>query len=160
MADDTRQRLADLMERRRLDLDLRWEDVSRNGGVSLNTLFRARNGSADILPLTGRKIDKGLRWQPGSIDAILDGGDPTPLPENGGRHRRGPATIAALDDPRIRPYAQQILDEGFRARNEDEARVWDSDQATEDERLALIAGIRWALDGAAPNGATGTRRHA
>jgi hypothetical protein len=75
-----RQRLADLMEDRLRQLGLRWQDVADAGGLSVKSLWSARQpGSrAAIAPLTRRKIEIGLRWEHGSVSRILGGGDPIP----------------------------------------------------------------------------------
>lgn len=80
-APEARQRLADLMEDRRAELELRWQDVADAAKLSLKTLYSARqpDGGA-ISPLTQRRIEIGLRWEHGSVRRILEGGDPVPLP--------------------------------------------------------------------------------
>lgn len=76
---DARRRLADHMERRRLELGLRWQDVAEQGGVSLRAINSARHGTALIRPLTQAGIAKGLRWTQDSIQRILGGHEPVPL---------------------------------------------------------------------------------
>lgn len=73
---EVRRRLGALMEERRLELGLRWQDVAEHGGVSLKALHSARTGNASIRPLTQQAIENGLRWQHGSIQRVIDGGDP------------------------------------------------------------------------------------
>jgi hypothetical protein len=73
---ETRERLAALMDERRRDLRLRWQDVAETAGVSLKTLHSARMGSGDISGLTKAAIENGLRWEHGSVDLILQGGEP------------------------------------------------------------------------------------
>ena len=81
---DARRRLADLMDERRAELRLRWRDVADLGGVSYEVIRAVRNGTGEIRRLTQRGIEDGLRWAPGSVQAILDGGEPRPLDENAG----------------------------------------------------------------------------
>src|ERR1035441_6988018 len=76
---EARQRLADLMDARRQELDKLWQDVARDGGISLKALHTARTGGSSIRPSTRRSIEKGLRWERMSVDRIMDGGDPVPL---------------------------------------------------------------------------------
>jgi hypothetical protein len=76
---DARHRLADLMEHRRRELRLRWEDVARDGGVSQRALQSARLGTAEIRPLTQRGIEDGLRWPSGYVQDVLDGKEPGPV---------------------------------------------------------------------------------
>ena len=75
---EARQRLAALMEERRLDLELTWREVALRAGLSYESLRALRAGDeGDPQPLTMRKADKGLEWMPGSTRRILyDGGDP------------------------------------------------------------------------------------
>jgi hypothetical protein len=75
---DARKRLAALMEEPRLGLRKTWQQVATDSGISLKALHSARSGPSDIRALTRRGIDKGLQWEPGSVDLILDGGDPVP----------------------------------------------------------------------------------
>ena len=92
-----RQRLAELMDARRLELGLRWQDVAAAGDVSIKTLYSVRTGHSAVPRLTARKVDKGLHWEPGSVERVLAGGDPQPL--------AGPALVPArplpADDPEI-----------------------------------------------------------
>ena len=80
---EARQRLAALMDERRGELRLRWRDVADLGGVSYEVVRAVRNGTGDIRLLTQRGIEDGLKWQQGSVRAILEGGDPVPLGEPG-----------------------------------------------------------------------------
>src|SRR5579884_2256803 len=51
---DSRQRLALMMDQRRQELCLRWQDVAVQGGISLKALLNVRTGDADIRVLTRR----------------------------------------------------------------------------------------------------------
>ena len=100
---DARHRLAELMEDRRLELGLRWQDVvdaatAAGFKVSLKALHSVRTGTAGLRPLTQRAIEAGLRWEHGSIQRIEDGGDPValsgpPVPVT------GPLPVIALAPP-------------------------------------------------------------
>jgi hypothetical protein len=74
-----RRRLAELMDERRGELRLRWRDVADAGGISYEVVRAVRNGGGEIRLLTQRGIEDGLRWEQGSVRAILAGGDPVPL---------------------------------------------------------------------------------
>lgn len=67
------------MNRRRLDLGMKWRDVAHDGGVSYEAVRSARTGEGVPADLTKRGIERALKWKPGSVDAILNGGEPTPL---------------------------------------------------------------------------------
>lgn len=71
-----RERLAQHMDERRVDLDLRWADVASAAGVTTETLRQARNGPGEIRPLTKRGIERALGWDRGSVSRVLAGGDP------------------------------------------------------------------------------------
>lgn len=77
-----RQRLAQLMEQRRKDLRLRWQDVAERSGLSLKTLHSVRSSDKRVAELTKTGIEDGLRWEHGSIDLVLAGGEPAPLPDS------------------------------------------------------------------------------
>jgi len=74
-----RRRLAELMEQRRLELGLTWQQVADAGDVSVRSIHAARTGTADIRPLTARGISTGLRWAPDSVKKILTKREPEPL---------------------------------------------------------------------------------
>jgi len=81
---EARARLAALMEERRLELGLRWQDVvdaaiAAGFKLSLKALHSARAGTAGVRPLTQRAIEAGLQWEHGSFQRSLDGGGPVPL---------------------------------------------------------------------------------
>src|SRR5579859_6950920 len=76
-----RERLAALMEERRMELGLTWEQVADAAGIRYETLRAVRNRDGSIRPLTRRAIATALRWSPGSVDLILAGADPEPAPE-------------------------------------------------------------------------------
>ncbi|MEU5853991.1 hypothetical protein ABZ799_01565 [Nocardiopsis dassonvillei] len=73
----TAQRLDALIDRRRLDLGLRWKDVADTVGVTQQTLLEARKGR-QISELTAAGIERFMNWKPGSVARILDGSDPIP----------------------------------------------------------------------------------
>lgn len=66
------------MDERRGHLRMTWDNVAEVAGVSVETVYRAASGRPMRTP-TKKGIEEALRWAPGSVDAILDGGEPTPL---------------------------------------------------------------------------------
>lgn len=114
------QRLGEYVLARRLELDLNQLDVHAAGGPSNSTLTNIENGRLeDLTRATARKLDKGLRWQPGSARSIWDGGEPIPL---GGRpaYREDDLEelrrhIGAADvDDALRKRLLDVIDEGVR----------------------------------------------
>jgi transcriptional regulator with XRE-family HTH domain len=76
------QRLARLVTHRRVRLGhaSQTEFASASGLKirTLNNIENARRPGYD--PSTIALLEQGLQWQPGSVEAILAGGDPTPAP--------------------------------------------------------------------------------
>ena len=164
-----RQRLADLMEQRRLELGLRWREVAEAGNISYEVIRAIRNGSGEIRPLSRHGIETGLRWEAGSVAAVLGGGDPVPLPEldlSGGDDAanapyvteiltvayaalRSLATtpLPPLSDPDVRASLHQIP--GALIFDEREAEIWDDARLSPKQRLDLLAVLRRLADRAA-----------
>lgn len=72
-------RLADYVINRRTELGYDSQDALAVGAdVSLKTINRLENGTA-VSSTTLGKIERGLRWAPGSVRAVLAGGAPTEL---------------------------------------------------------------------------------
>lgn len=74
MTDATR--LSEAMERRRLELRMKWTQVAERADLSQAGLGAIRRGERSPSPLTRARIEHALEWAPGSVDAILAGGDP------------------------------------------------------------------------------------
>lgn len=68
------------MDDRRGELGLTWDEVAKSSGVSTETLYRVGDGRP-MRTTTKKGIERALRWESGSIEAILDGDGPTPIPE-------------------------------------------------------------------------------
>lgn len=116
------------MDKRRVDLRLHWADVAERADVTTETLRQVRRGSQDIRALTRAAIEEGLQWERGSIDAILAGGDPTPLSE--------PEPVVETPTLAPDPYVQRLAVLGLD--NDDRAMI---------ERL--LADPEWAGAGRA-----------
>lgn len=86
------RRLAAAVLARRQELDLTQLDVWQSGGPSNTTLTKIENAEIDALTrTTARKLDAGLKWEPGSARDVYDKGL-RPLPISGGaRPDRGTA---------------------------------------------------------------------
>lgn len=109
---EARSRLAALMEERRTQLRMRWQDVAEAGRVSLKAIHAARTGTAAIRPLTQRGIEDGLRWAPGSVEDILAGGEPRDADDS---RRPGQELIERRASllPRYRSRAEFARDNGL-----------------------------------------------
>lgn len=124
--DSARRRLADAIDERRLDLDLRLTDVAERAGITRQTLRRVRFESGEITALTKAGLERSLQWRRGSIDAILRGGDPTPIesPESPGsfRERSDESDVELL--------------------NEQEEEIWAIKSIPPDRRWSMILHLR------------------
>jgi transcriptional regulator with XRE-family HTH domain len=68
--------LADYAIHRRGELKLRREDVAGRMGMSPKTVERIEEGKS-VQAATLGKLERALRWKPGSARAVLEGGEPT-----------------------------------------------------------------------------------
>lgn len=92
------ERLDEAMEARRLQLRVNWRQLADAAGISYTALRAIRRGDYRPTALTARGLDEALQWTPGSVFAILDGGDLTNLedarPEAGEPAGEEPADLA------------------------------------------------------------------
>jgi hypothetical protein len=65
------------MDERRKELRLTWNQVAQRGSTTDETLRQVRTGQQRIQAMTMRAVEAGLQWGKGSVESILDGGDPT-----------------------------------------------------------------------------------
>ncbi|MFI7678523.1 helix-turn-helix domain-containing protein [Actinophytocola sp. NPDC049390] len=98
-----------LMDERRKQLGLSWDEVAQAAGVSKNTLLSIRRGG-DSYPKTIRNVEAALQWALGSIAAIDEAREPTPVDPRAVVAGQPPAfrapgytpiTAADADDPAI-----------------------------------------------------------
>lgn len=96
------ERLNEAMNRRRLELRMNWRQVSEAADVSYEGLRSIRRGDYRPTELTARGIDEALQWEPGSVLAILDGGDATPIKAHADRRAvSGQGESAQAADPSL-----------------------------------------------------------
>lgn len=128
------QRLAQHITNRRNALGLTQAQVAAAGGPSVATM-RLVEGALQTSyrgSVLGR-LEAALQWQPGSIDRILAGGDPTPIrpadpdpqPRNGlEAELRAIADNTARSD-HVRQWARDLLAQlaGIRAASQAEAKA-------------------------------------
>jgi transcriptional regulator with XRE-family HTH domain len=77
---DALMRLGTYVERRIAELGLEYAAVCRVGGFSDETLSKIRKGAINARAATYRKLERALLWSHGSVEMILSGGEPVPLP--------------------------------------------------------------------------------
>lgn len=86
--EENRQRLADRMNDRRRELRIRWTGVARRAGMTPQNLLRIRKGDISVTWEAADGIDDALQWRRGSVQAILEGREPIPLPQQPGPNLR------------------------------------------------------------------------
>jgi DNA-binding XRE family transcriptional regulator len=79
--EEPRSRLARLIQTRRRELRLSERQAAADAGVARNTWASAEEGVKQLAEKSIAGIEAALRWAPGSIDRILAGGNPAPLPD-------------------------------------------------------------------------------
>ncbi len=73
------ERLDEAMNRRRLQLRMNWRELAEAAGISYTALRAIRRGTYRPTELTAQDLDRALQWEPGSVYAVLDGGEATPI---------------------------------------------------------------------------------
>lgn len=77
------QRLGTLVQERREALGIYTVvDAASRSGLSRETWAKVERGDA-AAPVTYRKIEALLQWEPGSAGLVLNGGEPTARPNRG-----------------------------------------------------------------------------
>lgn len=92
-----REFLGETVLERRQDLRLSKEEASRRGGINVKTWTAVENGEK-VRTTTYVGVEDALEWKRGSVNAILDGGDATPLEP------------PAEDEPAEVEYAARVLE--------------------------------------------------
>lgn len=106
------ERLDAAMAARADELGMGWVDIADEAGIRVETLRSLRRGNNQPSRTTKRKLDRALGWKLGSIDAVLAGGDPTPLQEPA----RQEAVPAERNDtgPELTALARELIEQGER----------------------------------------------
>lgn len=123
------QRLSEAVRERRETLGMTQQDVQAAGGPAVATMrilegARQENYRGVILS----RLEKALRWTPGSVQRVLGGGDPTPIEDmhSGPAMRPGDAgmKLQVVDTHTNSPPGSKTRDfvEGIRARAQAEGR--------------------------------------
>src|SRR4051812_19675503 len=79
------ERLSEAMRQRGLQLGKRWVHIAQEAGITTSALGAIRRGEYRPSPHTAAALDGVLGWEAGSVERILDGGNPTV------REQRAPA---------------------------------------------------------------------
>ncbi|HEX5596348.1 MAG TPA: hypothetical protein VFX61_10075 [Micromonosporaceae bacterium] len=76
------ERLATLVQERRLHLRLGIEPAARAAGMSKDTWKKVEAGREDVRDTSYAGVERALQWAPGSCRRILAGGDPVIVEES------------------------------------------------------------------------------
>ena len=71
--------LGTTVRRRRITLGMSISKAAREAGISRATWTAVEDGSRETEPYNYGLVEKVLGWAPGSIEAVLAGGEPTEL---------------------------------------------------------------------------------
>lgn len=89
-----------VMEDRRLDLDLEWNDVAAAAQISPANLRSIRKGKTQPQPLTARRIERVFGWKAGSLEAVKAGGQPA-LENDAGETKSEPTLHELAEQMRL-----------------------------------------------------------
>ena len=81
------------------------------------------------------RLERALQWQPGSVEAILEGGEPTPIPQGPAEPERDEAEQMILEADDLTPAQKKMMLARYHRRIEESRRA-----AAEDvkEQLELL----------------------
>lgn len=124
-SDERWERAAKVLAARRVQLDPAYKNLTafgRDTGVTYKTLQRAEAGTPhNFSSGTLLELDRAYRYQPGSTEALLSGGDPTPIPEEPPMVPAGGTPRPEGGDPDQYIKGAHPLEDG------EELRVWKRD---------------------------------
>lgn len=121
--DSDRQRLGAAVLRRRVDLGYTSRRALADvAGIGKRTVDAIETGNA-VRAATRHKLERVLRWEPGSMDAILAGGGEATL-AGGGEATEAPPPTSSHGKPDLRDEMEQTL--------------WNITELSEDERCFYI----------------------
>lgn len=72
-----RERLKAAIDARAAELGLRYREVASRAHMTESNLFRIRTGEIELSNAARIALEDALEWERGSMQAILDGGQPT-----------------------------------------------------------------------------------
>jgi len=108
------QRLGRYVRERRDQLRLTQQGVTMRGGPSVATVRNIESATAErYRGQTFSQLEDALEWERGSVDAILRGGAPTPLPAG-----QPSAEDPSPPPPPQRTLADVLLERGLRSPDE------------------------------------------
>lgn len=128
---EDRVRLGEKIRKARADAGMTATAAAAHADMSPTTWGRIERGeNVSVRPNTYAAIERVLGWEPGSIEIVLEGGDPTPATSAPGRRAAPPPpSVVAVDH--ITAWEQQIIDE-----------IWAHPALSEDQKEELTARAR------------------
>lgn len=143
--EEGREALGDAVRRERERRRLSLNRAAALAGISHMTWINVEK-AAPARGLTYRAIEEVLQWEPGSVDAILDGGDPTPT-----ESQKDQPSGSSLDDLIPPPPTDYPADMTL---TDDERQYWRSlPLMTHDDRRDMIYYRRFREEQARKRGA-------
>lgn len=147
---EARARLARAVKNRRHQLELTQPQLVAAGGPSVSLISRIESGkpgSYDEMSIL--RLERALQWAAGSVEAILDGSDPTPAGERTpGKAAEPPLPLPAA--PQGGPAPETTASDQIKAHLEAMQRRQEERlaamQRQQDELLREVKGLRRQLD--------------
>jgi hypothetical protein len=135
-----RERLAAHIDARQQELGVPWTQIIKESGLTKEGLRKIREGlSQNPRAQTKRGLERALRWTLGSVDTVLAGGDPVPLPEA----RPNPGGLTTTD---LVAEAHRDIDRLRELREELRRRVAAAEGGDPDELERSVIALRIVQD--------------
>lgn len=131
MTPSVRERLGEHVRARRRQLGLSVSDAARDAEVNRMTWDALERGTRATRDSNYAGIEHALQWAPGSVERILEGGEPHPLQEH---------DTSATAPPKVNPYVDPTTGEEYTDPKERE--LWSLDTFDMDDRRKMIYFIR------------------
>lgn len=119
-AGDTQGRLGRHVKQRRLRLRLSVRAAARLANIDRATWASMENGSRRVAAYNHAGVERALEWEPGSIESVLNGGEPDAQSRRIGRPATGPTPSRSirLSDEDIAAVDRRAAEEAEGERSE------------------------------------------
>lgn len=98
---DNQTQLDAAMDARRVDLRMTWREVAEAAELSLAGLSAIRRGERQPSTLSRRRLEDALQWERGSIEAVMEGHDPTAVNPDETETVPRTQTLESRNEPRF-----------------------------------------------------------
>lgn len=120
-----RPTLGQVVRARREQLGLSVGAAAEKAGLSRGTWVNIESDARKTLPHNYAAVERALNWAPGSIKGFLNGGQPTPIPDQPNLAQLEAAVRAISGNPNrsdpLRRWAASLLDQISQLREAEEA---------------------------------------